>query len=68
LDHLQTLEAALTAEAALGGSPQAYAELQAALLAIRAGADTLRRLDIPEVERGDSPLVDPRALLSGEAS
>ena len=65
LQHLQTLESALAAQAVLGAAPEAYADLQAALLAVRAGADTLRQLDVPEVQQGSSPLIDRRPFLSG---
>lgn len=66
LAYLQTLESTLAAQAVLGAAPEIYADLQAALLAVRAGADTLRQLDVPEVQHGSSPWVDRRPFLSGE--
>lgn len=66
LDHLRTLESALAAQAAQGAAPEVYADLQAALLAVRAGADTLRLLDMPDVPHGVSPWIDRRPFLPGE--
>lgn len=67
LEHLRILEARLNAQLAQGGTPEAYADMQAALLAVRSGADTLLRIDLPEFASGSSPLVDPRPFLPGDA-
>jgi hypothetical protein len=45
VDRLKDLEIRLQAEAAIGTPTREFRQLQAALLAVRAGLDTLHRLE-----------------------
>lgn len=68
LAQLADIESRLMLAGERGAPAQQYADLEAALLAVRSGMDTLRRLELAGQVGGASPLVQSPRVISGESS
>lgn len=68
LSHLQGLEQSLVHRSRHGVPSSDYDRLEAALLAVRAGIDTLQALSATQALRAETPLTHPQHFFKGEAA
>ena len=66
--RLTQMESRLKSRMDLGTCATEFSTLESALLAVRAGLDTLERLRIEDQPQASSPLVDSRRVIAGEHS
>ena len=64
--RLSEMETRLKTRMEQGTGASEFADLEAALLAVRAGLDTLSRLRIADQGQAQGPLVDSRRVIAGE--
>lgn len=68
LSHLRGLEQSLVQSTRHGAPSSDYDRLEAALLAVRAGIDTLQSLSGIQALRTETPLTHPQHFFKGEAA